>query len=197
MTDDDLMIGIQNGEDDAFASLVERHQAPLIGFFFKNTRDVQLAEDLTQETLLKVYSQAWDYLPLGRFRAWMYRIARNLMIDDVRRRSHDALIRSCTGRYGEDENALDRLAGDLVPPREQAQRREFAQLVDELLNEIPEDQRVTFTLHHFADLRLSEVAQIMEIPVSTCKSRLRLAREKLSEKLRGRGVLPFDRSVHA
>ncbi|REJ71027.1 MAG: RNA polymerase subunit sigma-70 [Planctomycetota bacterium] len=184
------MIRLQSGDGDAFTLLVERHQGPLTGFFVRNTRDVQLAEDLTQETLLKVYNQAWDYLPLGQFRAWMYRIARNLLIDDYRRRSHDALIRASKGRKEEDEDAMARLAGDFAAPGDLVQRRELAALVDRLLAEIPEEQRITFTLHHYADLRLAEVAQIMEIPVATCKSRLRLAREKLSEKLRARGLQP-------
>ncbi|MCH8922627.1 MAG: RNA polymerase subunit sigma-70, partial [Planctomycetes bacterium] len=96
MTDDQLMISIQNGDSRAFEELVERHQGPLIGFFFRNTRDLQLSEDLTQQTLLRVYSQSWDYLPVGRFKGWMYRIARNLMIDNFRRGSHDALVKAVT-----------------------------------------------------------------------------------------------------
>ena len=69
LTDDELMLLVQAGEDRAFERLVERHQGPLWGFFFRNVRDAQLAEDLTQETLLKLYNQAWDYLPRGKFRA--------------------------------------------------------------------------------------------------------------------------------
>ena len=95
MTEDDqLMVRIQSGDTRAFEELVDRYQAPLIGFFFRNTRDTQLSEDLAQETLLRVYNQSWDYLPVGRFRGWMYRIGRNLMIDNIRRQSHDALVKA-------------------------------------------------------------------------------------------------------
>ena len=76
--DDQIMIRIQSGDPHAFEELVKLHQGPLIGFFFRNTRDAQLSEDLTQETLLRVYNQSWDYIPLGRFKGWMFRIARNL-----------------------------------------------------------------------------------------------------------------------
>jgi RNA polymerase sigma-70 factor (ECF subfamily) len=86
------MVRIQSGDTAAFDELVDLHQGSLIGFFFRNTRDAQLSEDLTQETLLKLYNQAWDYLPVGRFRGWMYRIGRNLLIDNVRRRTNDALV---------------------------------------------------------------------------------------------------------
>jgi RNA polymerase sigma-70 factor, ECF subfamily len=185
--DDQLMIGIQSRETQAFETLVARYQQPLINFFFTNTRDRQFSEDLTQETLLRVYDQAWDYLPTGRFRGWMYRIARNLLIDNIRRRSHDALVRSVRGT-GEEDCILAGLAEEIASPQDAADRHELAAMVDELLEDLPEEQRLTFTLHHFAELSLPEVAEIMHSSTATTKSRLRLAREKLREKLSARGV---------
>lgn len=192
MTDDELMIRLQAGDEQAFSQLVERYQSMLIGFFMRNTRDLQLSEDLAQETLLKVYGQSWDYLPLGHFRGWMFRIGRNLLIDDLRRRSHDALLRSAQRKSTEEQDAMNRIAGEFVPPGQQIEQLEFAQLIDELLSEIPEDQRQTFTLHHYSDLSLPEVAEITDVPLATSKSRLRLAREKLAEKLRARGIEPLN-----
>ena len=189
MTDDDqLMIRIQGGDPRAFEELVERYQRPLIGFFFRNTHDTQLSEDLSQETLLRVYNQSWDYLPLGRYRGWMYRIARNLLIDNIRRQSHDALVRAVTGKPNHEDDALARLTSQVLSPVEQGSHRELVQMVDELLAQIPEDQRLTFVLHHYAGLTLSEVAEVMETSLPTSKSRLRLAREKLCEKLHQRGI---------
>lgn len=188
MDDDQLMIRIQSGDPRAFEELVDRHQGPLWGFFFRNTRDRQLSEDLTQETLLRVFNQAWDYLPVGRFRGWMYRVARNLFIDNVRRQSSDALVKAVKGSFEEEGDALARLAGEVLSPEDRANQRELARIVDELLQEIPEDQRLTFTLHHYSGLTLSEVAEVMETSLPTSKSRLRLAREKLREKLLARGV---------
>lgn len=190
VSDDELMVLIQSGADHAFNELVERYQGMLIGFFMRNTRDIQLSEDFAQETLLKVYNQAWDYLPLGRFKSWMFRIARNLMIDDMRRRSHDALVQAVRQTSREETDALARLAGELTSPEVQAEHRELLELIDESLSEIPEDQRQTFLLHHYSGLSLPEVAEIMEVPVATSKSRLRLAREKLADKLSARGMRP-------
>lgn len=192
LDDDELMIRVQSGDTDAFEELVDRHQQSLIGFFVHNTRDVQLSEDLSQETLLKVFNQSWDYLPQGRFRGWLFRMARNLLIDDVRRRSHDALIRAVSGRQPHDEEGdpLARAAAEFIPPDLGLQRSELTLLVQELLDEIPEDQRMTFVLHHYAELPLTEVADIMDTNLATAKSRLRLAREKLAEKLRLRGYQP-------
>ena len=183
------MIRIQDGETGAFETLVQRYQGQLEGFFIKNIRDRQQAEDLAQETLLKVFKQAWDFIPSGRFRGWMYRIARNLMIDNIRRQSHDALIHAARGQNKEEDDMMARVVGELASPEERASTSEFATLVDELLLELPEEQRLTFTLHHYIGLSLPEVAKIMDTSTSTSKSRLRLAREKLQEKLSLRGVV--------
>jgi RNA polymerase sigma-70 factor, ECF subfamily len=186
MDDDQLMIRLQSGDARAFDELVERYQAQLIGFFFRNTRDMQFSEDLTQETLLRIFSQSWDYLPVGKFRAWMYRMARNLLIDNVRRQSHDALIKAVKGSSGDDDR-FARLVSEVMPPEMQAHQRELTQIVDQLLEQLPEDQRVTFILQHYVGLTLAEVSEVMDCPLATSKSRLRLAREKLQERLRERG----------
>ncbi|WP_437205321.1 RNA polymerase sigma factor [Planctomicrobium sp. SH664] len=190
MTDDQLMILVQSGEAGAFDVLVDRYRGMLIGFFLKNTRDLQFSEDLAQETLLKVYHQAWDYLPVNRFRGWMFRIARNLLIDNVRRRSNDALLRAYQQQSDEEEAALNRLIDEITTPDQQLVTSEFNELLNRILMEIPEDQRQAFLLHYYSGIPLTEVAEIMEVPEPTCKSRLRLARQKIAEKLRLKGFSP-------
>lgn len=187
--DDHLMIRIQEGEPEAFEELVDRYQGPLYGFFYHNLRDAQFAEDLTQETLLRIFRQSWDYLPSGRFRAWMYRIGRNLMIDNLRRQSRDALVRTVRGRPEQDEqDVLARIASNLLPPEDRASQRELATIVDGMLMRLPDAQRQTFVLHHYNGLTLSEVADVLESSLPTSKSRLRLAREKLQDYLKNYGV---------
>ena len=192
MTDDDLlMIRLQEGDNTAFDELVDLYQSPLIGFFIRNTRDVQLAEDLAQDTLIKLYQQSWDYLPVGRFRGWLFRIARNLLIDDIRRKTHDALVRAVKRPRDADDDVLYRIAGEMTSPEDRADQREVAKLVEAGLALIPEEQRQTFTLHHYGGVSLPEIAQIMDVPLPTAKSRLRLAREKLAETLRTHGIMPL------
>lgn len=188
LTDDQLMVRLQGGESRAFDSLVDRYQGQLLGFFFRNTRDRQLSEDLTQETFLRLHNQSWDFLPVGKFRGWLYRLARNLLIDNVRRQSHDALIKAVTGKQQDDEDGMARLTEEILSPQAHADNREIAGIVDEILGHLPEEQRLTFLLHHYGGLTLVEVADAMEANVPTTKSRLRLAREKLQDKLRARGI---------
>ena len=164
----------------------------MYGFFFRNTRDAQKSEDLVQETLLRLYRKSWDYLPTGRFKGWLFRVARNLLIDSVRRASHDALIRRVsvtTSLDGESTDLLNLMPGDLVSAEARVAQDEVTAIVMEVLDDLPEDQRQTFMLHHFDSLTLSEVADAMHTSLPTAKSRLRLAKEKLRYQLTCRGLV--------
>lgn len=191
--DDQRMIRLQEGDSAAFNELVSLWQGPLFGFFIRNTRDEHLSEDLVQETLLRLYRNCWDYLPKGLFKGFLFRIARNLIIDHSRRTSHDVLIRSvrgrAVGRDGEEFDLMQLVPCDIASPLDRAAEQEVALAVQEMLHELPEEQRQTFLLHHYQSLTLSEVADAMHTSLPTAKSRLRLVKEKLRTLLICRGFL--------
>ncbi len=191
ITDDDLMIQLQSGESRAFDVLMKRYQRVLIGFFLLRTFDIQYSEDLAQETLLRVYSHSWDYLPLGRFKSWMFRIGRNLLIDRQRKSSHDSLVQALKHQPKEEQDFISYIKSDAVEPLQLIEQQEVVVIIEAMLAEIPDDQSETFHLHHIEGLSLPEVAEVMGVPTATSKSRLRLAREKLAEKLRSRGIGPI------
>lgn len=189
--DDQRMIRLQEGDPDAFDEIVAEWQSPLYGFFFRRTRDVQRSEDLIQETLLRLYRKCWNYVPTGCFKGWLFRVANNLLIDSVRKRSGDALIRPVTvvaGADGEATELLNLLPDDVASAESRVSQQELSEIVGELLEELPEEQRQTFLLHHFDSLTLSEVADVMHTSLPTAKSRLRLAKEKLRYQLACRGL---------
>jgi len=191
-TDDDLrMIRLQEGDIGVFDEIVAAWQRPLFYFFLRNTRDQQLAEDLVQDTLLRLFRRAWDYLPTGRFRGWLFWIAHNLLIDHSRKRTNDVLIHSLRAADFRGEPAgfdpLIGLSARLASVPAQAEQRELAQILEELLLELPSEQRQTFTLHHYHSLTLTEVADAMAATLPTTKGRLRLAKEKLRRLLACRG----------
>ncbi len=189
--DDQRMIRLQGGDAQAFNEIVSEWQGPLFGFFLRNTRDEHLSEDLVQETLLRLYRNSWDYLPKGLFKGFLFRIARNLLIDHSRRGVNDVLIRRIQYRAfngdGDDLDLMQQVPDDLCSPENRAVEREIAVAVGELLFQLPEEQRQTFLLHHYDSLTLSEVADAMETSLPTAKSRLRLAKEKLRNLLVCRG----------
>ena len=190
--DDQRMIRLQDGDPEAFDEIVAIWQAPLYGFFFRNTRDAQKSEDLVQDALLRLYRKSWDYIPTGRFKGWFFRVARNLLIDSVRRASHDALIRRVTvttSSSGEPTDLLSLLPDDVVSAEAKVSQDEVVQVVYDLLADLPEEQRQTFMLHHFDSLTLSEVADAMQTTLLTAKSRLRLVKEKLRYHLTCRGLV--------
>ena len=189
--DDQRMIRLQEGDSTAFNELVSLWQGPLFGFFLRNTRDEHLSEDLVQETLLRLHRNCWDYLPKGLFKGFLFRIARNLIIDHSRRTSHDVLIRSIRGRIagrdGEEFDLIQMVPDDITSPFDRAVQQEVTTAVHEMLQELPEEQRQTFLLHHYESLTLSEVADAMHTSLPTAKSRFRLVKEKLRSLLVCRG----------
>lgn len=189
--DDQRMIRLQEGDTAAFSEIVGLWHGPLFGFFFRNTRDEHLSEDLVQETLLRLYRNCWDYLPKGLFKGFLFRIARNLVIDHSRRTTNDVLIHSvrgrATGRDGEELDLMQLVPEEITSPFDRAAQQEVAVAVREMLQELPEEQRQTFILHHYESLTLSEVADAMHTSLPTAKSRLRLVKEKLRNLLSCRG----------
>ena len=190
LSDDALMIRLQEGDHAAFDELVVRYNGPLTGYFVNKLRDRSLAEDLVQETLVRVFDKSWDYVPLGRFKGWLFRIAHNLTVDTVRRQSRDVVL---TAYRGFDEDERDRaaqFADSLLPPDLTAASNERAEKFLTLVQALPEVQRETVLLHYYNGVPLPEVAQVMETNLSTCKSRLRLAREKLIGQIEAAGLGP-------
>ena len=159
--DDQRMIRLQAGDARAFDEIVAEWTRPLFGFFIRSTRDDQISEDLVQETLLRLYRRSWDYIPTGRFKGWLFRIAHNLLIDHSRRRVNDVLIRGIRRtprRDGEDFDPLHNVAAEMLSPHVRAEHSELATVVEQLLQQLSGEQRETFLMHHYDSLTLSEVA---------------------------------------
>lgn len=167
---------------------MRRHQFVLYNFLRHHLRDPSAAEDLVQDTFMRVAQNASEFRADARFVTWLYAIARNLSVDYFRRnalRQHPSLDQA-RHRSGDDKRTL----GDVVPdPRVQAdvERTVDAQRMKERLlraiDTLPEEQREVYLMRELTDVPFKDIAEIMGVPINTVKTRMRYALERLQRAL--------------
>ena len=182
----DLMRRFQAGDVDAFTQLYELHLRGLLNFFFRLCWDSNLAEDFAQEVLLRVFKSAKHWEPNAKFTTFLYRVARNFWIDHCRllstQKEKVSLDASTSGDEGE-SRLIDRLPDDIRPPEDDLDRRELYGAIMKALEQLPEEQRMVFVLSEIEEMKYQEIAEVMEVPVGTIKSRMHTAVAKLQELL--------------
>ena len=182
----ELMRRFQAGDVDAFTELYEAHLRGLLNFFFRLCWDRSLAEDFAQEVLLRIYKSGHKWEPNAKFTTYLYRIARNYWIDHCRLLSTQKENVSLNAKFGGNEDAaslMDRLPDDIRPPEHDLDRQELYAAIMKALEQLPDEQRMVFVLSEIEDLKYQEIAEIMEIPLGTVKSRMHTAVGKLQEIL--------------
>ena len=178
-SDDDLMRGVQAGDVDAFEGIVHRYRGRLHAFLTRLVGDEGLAEDFTQDVFLKVYQEAPEYIAMGRFRGWIYTIARNLWRNRLAySNSHAGLTPDMPMILWNWDHA--------IPAREEADtlQEELLKAVEQSAHTIPEHHRRAVWLRFSHGLSLAEIAEVEECPVGTVKSRIHYAVQQLRHKLR-------------
>jgi RNA polymerase sigma-70 factor (ECF subfamily) len=183
--DESLVARFQSGDRSAFTVLVRRHQGPLYHFAFRQLRSAPAAEDVVQETFVRVVQNAADFKHEARFTTWVYTIARNLCIDQLRKRAHrkHPSLDEARGEDGE-----GRTLGELVPDKKADTERlasssEIKERIAQAVAKLPDDQREVFLMREVANLPFKEIAEITGVPENTVKSRMRYALERLQEAL--------------
>ena len=173
-TDEQLARDIQTGNHDALAELVRRHHHALIGFVFRMTGgDRPLAEDLAQETFLRVIRSINQYRYPRRFKAWLYAIATNLIRDHFKRAEQRYTSVDVDEAYLPAESTLESTLMD----------NQNAQALMDALMHMPEAHRSVIVLRYYQELSLSEIADALDLPLGTVKSRLSLGLGKLRQLL--------------
>jgi len=180
------MTAYQRGDVAAFAELVARHEKPLWSFLRRLTRDDSAAEDLLQETFMRVIHGASGWREDAKFQSWLYTIARNLCIDHARKRKHVQPV-SLDGHARSNGDSAPPLherlpSGDLGGER-LAQSRELAARLERAIAALPDAQREVFLMREVLDLPFAEIAQVVGASEPTIKSRMRYALERLRGEL--------------
>lgn len=161
-------------------ALIERYQHRLFRYLLYVTRDRALANDTFQETWLRVVERGAQYNPRFAFEAWLLTIARNVAVDQMRRRRPIALAETAPqDAAGDDGGSMDPPATD-PSPFEVAADNEQTRRVAAALTGIPAYYREALTLRFHEDLSLQEIADLTRVPLSTAKSRVRRGLDLLS-----------------
>jgi RNA polymerase sigma-70 factor (ECF subfamily) len=169
-TDEDLIAAYMSGEENAFSLLTARHLKSVYSFAYRLIGDQHAAEDVTQETFLKIWKAVKKYDPISsRFKTWMLRITRNTVIDFLRKRKN--LIIS----HFEDEEGqnplIDTITDESKLPDELFADKEDVETLTRAVDQLTLKHREVLTLHYTNGLTFEEISNVLEEPQNTVKSR--------------------------
>jgi len=193
-TDEQLMRRFQRGDARAFETLMHRHRSPVYAFLLRLTGERTRAEDLVQETFLRLVKGAAAWEPRAAVRTWLFTMARNLAVDAARRRAFRAT-------ESLDAPASDGERSRLVPPTatatgpapdEAAEAARLRPRLEAALAALPAEQREVFLLREHAGLSFPEIAEATGVNENTVKSRMRYALLALRQRLAAAGIVAAD-----
>jgi RNA polymerase sigma-70 factor (ECF subfamily) len=170
-TDNELIAQSLEGDASAFGALVLRYRRMVIGVAYRVCGDAALAEDVAQDTFIRVWDRLSTFRPQGNFRAWICRIASNRTIDALRRKKPTTDV----------EKAVLEAPGD--QPETVALQSERAAAVRAAVMALPMHTRMAVVLREYEGLSYKEIADGLDIPIGTVKSRLNDARRRLKVAL--------------
>ena len=178
-SDEKLILRFQEGDINAYNELVKRYKDRLFNFVLRYFNNAEQAEDVVQDTLIKLYTHASYYKNIAKFSTWIFTIAKNNALTELRknkRKQTDSL-------WTEDGKVID--INSKEESLESKVQNEIA--IDQLnkfLDEIPENFRMAVVLRDFQELSYEEISTILEIPIGTIKSRINRGRIQLAEKMK-------------
>lgn len=182
LSDTVLMKRIVRQDADALAELYERHAQTTYNLIMRIVQDEGVADELLQETFWQVWQKADQFHGKGAVAAWVFRVARNRSLDELRRRKS----RPITQVGSSSEKFVGLQSDEVVEYR--AEQAWQAQQVHQALEQIPDEQRHCLDLAYFRGLSHRQIAEHMNLPTGTVKTRIRLAMQKLERFLQAAGV---------
>ena len=181
-----LMLKVRDGDECAFAELFRRYQRKLLDFFFGMCRDTQVAEDMCLETFARVWHLRRKYAATGSFPAYLFTFARNIWLEKCRYLGKQWRLGTA---QSVESDGPDLPAALSTHPDEAASRSELEERIQEAIEGLPEEQRMVFVMRTIQRLSLEDIANVLQCPINTVRSRKLLAIKKLRESLKGILVL--------
>jgi RNA polymerase sigma-70 factor (ECF subfamily) len=173
------------GDREAYTLLVQRYKGPLYRYLLRMLRRPAEAEDATQEAFLRAYLSLSSYDSTYRFSTWLFRIATNLTLNRIKAEKRLTSLEMLQERPdGTQREFAD--PSDDCRPEPKVERQELCEVVRECLDQLPPAYRSVVALRHLLYLSYQEIADSMELPINTVRSRLHRGRERLGECLEER-----------
>lgn len=169
------------GEQRAFGILVDRYDIRLVNFVYRTIGDRERAQDLVQETFIRVYRHLHRFDTTRKFSTWIYTIASNLAKNELRNRSRNPLVffQTIKKNWEADHRPLE-WEDNSFRPDDLYRKRHLRRVVEEAVGQLPEHHRVVFVLREFQGKTYEEIAQITAVNLGTVKSRLNRARNNFA-----------------
>ena len=182
--DHELLAAIRDGDEVAFQELVRRYRNPITNFVYRMLDDYDRAVELTQETFIRVYTSASRYQANYSFSTYIYRIATNLAISELRRRKRRKMVSLFSPFANDDGEAVELDPPDLNVLQDEALiENERRRAVSRAITSLPQKYRAAIVLRDVEGLSYDQIAQTLNLSEGTVKSRINRARNLLKEKL--------------
>ncbi|MDX1953780.1 MAG: sigma-70 family RNA polymerase sigma factor [Verrucomicrobiota bacterium] len=179
-----LMQKVKEGDIAAFELLVEKYKQPILNLLFRTLHDATEAEDLAQNVFVQVFKSAHRYRVEAKFSTWLYTIARNLCLNEIRRRSRHPADSMDQSQESEDHTPRQYIDKSNAPASERLLQDELIHKVEEALASLPEKQRTAILLFKEGEKSYEEIASILDLSLSATKSLIHRGRETLKQKLK-------------
>ena len=180
-----LMLLVKQGDTRAFEELVVKYQQPVMSLVYRTLPDATEAEDLAQHVFLQVFKSAHRYEVAAKFSTWLFTIARNLCLNEIRRRSRHPAA-SLDETFPDDESQPIRQPEDVktFSPPDVLLQGELEKKIEEALSTLPEKQRTAILMCKGEEFSYEDIAEVLGCSVSATKSLIHRGRETLKQLLK-------------
>ena len=186
LPDADVVVLAQQGRDAAFRELIRRYERPVFSLVFRMVRDRETAEDLAQDTFIKVLNHIDRYKPEFKFSSWLFKIANNVAIDHLRRRQLDTISIDGSPHAASaaeaEATSLD-LAARQETALEEMEARELGGSIEKAIARLRPEYRSCIMLRHVEGRSYEEIAATLDLPLGTVKTYIHRARHELRKAL--------------
>jgi RNA polymerase sigma-70 factor (ECF subfamily) len=179
------MLRVKQGDATAFTQLVEKYKQPIMNLVWRTVRDETEAEDITQNVFVQAWKSAPRYQVTAKFSTWLYTIARNLCLNEFRRRSRHPAESLDQMRDDSDDQPLFQVVDKRIRgAQDELLQGELEHKVDEVIGALPENQRIALAMCRQEELSYEEIAQVLGCSLSATKSLIHRARETIKAQLK-------------